>query len=120
MILIVDDDEVSRNFIQKSLEEGYPVHSCHDGLIAFKYYAELIDEIDLVIINLATRQWLNGERCLPILKEVKPGTKVIVISTHDENESEEVKSFIKQGIPCLKKPICPLKLKETINSLLKN
>lgn len=120
MILIIDDDETSRNSVEDILKEaGHVTHSCHDGLLAFKYYASLADQINIIIIDLVMVR-LNGVRCIPLLKEIKPKTKVIITSTHNEECSEDVKRFVEQDFPFLKKPISPSELKKLVNSILKN
>jgi len=79
-ILVVDDEEMNRDFITILLEErGHSVQSAMDGREALAIYRSGHDEIDLVILDMIM-PGMDGHECLAEMRRINPGVRVIIIS----------------------------------------
>lgn len=76
-ILIVDDEEIIRDFLFEVLNEDYDLASASDGDKAIECLKE--KSFDLIITDLKMPR-VSGEEVVKFAKEARPGTKVIVIS----------------------------------------
>jgi len=85
-ILVVDDQEIVRNFLQQALTRaGYEVILAHNGQEALRIFAQRSESISMVLLDLVMPV-LSGEEVLPHLFTMKPGIRVIVSSGQDEGE----------------------------------
>ncbi len=102
-ILLVDDEESVRKFIQASLQNlGYTVSTCSDGAAGVDYYRANHQEIDLVILDLVMPR-MNGQDALANMKEIDADARVIVSSGF--SHSEAVNQVMDQGaLALLSKP----------------
>ncbi|MCL4538335.1 MAG: response regulator [Bacteroidetes bacterium] len=88
-ILVVEDEEMLRDFLQTVLEEdGYKVILAADGMEALRRYAEHRDEIDLVLLDMGLPK-MSGEAVLAKLIALNPNVKVIAVSGTVELEVQE-------------------------------
>lgn len=80
LILAVEDEEMLRDFLQTVLEEdGYKVILAADGMEALRRYAEHMDEIDLVLLDMGFPK-MSGDAVLAKLIALNPNVKVIAVS----------------------------------------
>jgi signal transduction histidine kinase/ActR/RegA family two-component response regulator len=77
-ILIVDDEEMIRNFAGEMLEMlGYTVMKAENGLEALDIYAQQPDKIDLVVLDL-NMPVMNGVECLEGMAAINPKIKALI------------------------------------------
>ncbi len=76
-ILVVDDEEIIREFLLEVLNEDYDVQAVSDGDEAIERLKE--ERYDLVITDLKMPR-VSGEEVVRFAKESDPNSKVIVIS----------------------------------------
>jgi len=79
-ILVVDDEEVIREFVEESMEfYGYRTILVASGEEALQKYHELGSRIDLVLLDISM-PGMGGLNCLQGLLELDPEVKVIMAS----------------------------------------
>lgn len=89
-ILVVEDEEMLRDFLQAVLgENGYNVVLASDGTEAVRKFAEHIDGIDLVLLDMGLPR-LSGEEVLSMILALKSCVKVIAVSGSIEPEVQSV------------------------------
>jgi CheY-like chemotaxis protein len=82
-ILVVDDDEVIREFIKTELEKaGYSVIESRDGAESIKKFAEHKDTIQLLILDIIMPS-IQGKEVYETAKRIKPDIKVIFVTGYD-------------------------------------
>lgn len=82
-ILVVDDDDVVLSITQKLLEHlGYRVLIARDGQKALDVARTFEGGIDLAVLDLKMPV-MDGSQVYPLLREARPGIKVIVCSGYE-------------------------------------
>ena len=76
-ILIVDDEEIIRDFLFEVLCDDYNITMAEDGDIAIEKIK--CDSFDLVITDM-TMPRVSGEEVVKFIQESAPESKVIIIS----------------------------------------
>lgn len=76
-ILIVDDEEVIRDFLCEVLKDDYKVSTASDGDEAIELIKQ--QSFDLIITDMKMPR-VTGEEVVKFAKENSPNSKVIVIS----------------------------------------
>jgi len=101
-VLIVDDDRIIRQELQKELKRQYfnPLIAA-DGKSALKIFRE--EEIDIVLLDVKLPD-INGIDLLKEMKEEKPGCEVIVITGLGTQEIA-IRSLRAGAIDYIEKPI---------------
>jgi len=88
-ILIMDDEEILRNFVVRMLKKaGYEVSAASDGLEAVELYeqAEKSGEaFDVVIMDLTIPGGAGGKETIQRLLEIYPDSKAIVSSGYSDD-----------------------------------
>ena len=112
-ILMVDDEDIVRNFLKASLErQGYRVLLAEHGREALSVFDENIDDISLVLLDLKMPV-MGGDEILPLLKRRRPDVRVIISSGYDENYA--VRLFAGKGVSAfIQKPYTSAKLNEKL------
>ena len=96
-ILVVDDDLSSREAVARILaEEGYDAAVAADGEEASGLLASFCP--DLVVTDLEMPR-LDGRGLLRRVRQLRPGTPVILVSAHDEIGWEQLST------PCVISPM---------------
>lgn len=79
-ILVVDDEAVVREVTRICLEKyGYQVLTAIDGIDALAVYAQNINEIQLILIDMIM-PLMDGEKAIKALKKLNPKIKIIGMS----------------------------------------
>ncbi len=79
-VLVVDDEEIVRNLVRKSLEAaGLNVQTAADGREAVETFEAHADEIALVVLDM-TMPELSGEETLAELRRVRPDVPALLTS----------------------------------------
>ncbi len=102
-ILLVDDEQLIREFAQTILEQyGYNILLANDGKESIDIYLKERDRIDLIILDLSMPQ-MSGREVLEQLMSMSPEVKVIISSGYAEDSIKE--SLIQLGaVGYLSKP----------------
>jgi two-component system, cell cycle sensor histidine kinase and response regulator CckA len=116
-ILVIDDEPMILETTSQLLTGlGYTVHSALGGEEALRCYANRLDEIDLVIIDMVM-PGMNGAQCHARIREIKPDMKTVLCSGYSMNQS--VQRIMDQGCNYfLEKPFTLSQVSEVIRQLL--
>ena len=116
-ILVVDDEESIRFFLEELLErDGYEVVAVDSGELALKYIEQ--EEFDLALIDLKMRG-ISGTDVLKVLHTKAPDTVVIMLTGHGSLESA-VEALRQGAHDYLFKPCKTIELRESIRVGLLN
>jgi CheY-like chemotaxis protein len=86
-VLVVDDEEMVREFAKKALERhGYTVLLADSGLAAIDAFRRHPGEMALVVLDLSMPH-MSGEEALPELSKIRPKVKVVISSGYSEAET---------------------------------
>lgn len=114
LILIADDEEKILSVTRATLEKfGYRVTSARDGAEAVEAYSRAMDEVALVLTDIAMPV-KDGEAAIREIREIDPGAKIIAASglaSELDLGGEEVDAF-------LSKPFTAETLLTTISEVL--
>jgi CheY-like chemotaxis protein len=117
-ILIIDDDDLVRDFLRQMLESaGYEVEDACNGLEGLKVFKE--QNIDLVITDILM-PGMGGTETIMELRLESPDVKIIAISGGDHIAAEYYLNVIKNFDTMyeLKKPILREELLNAVKSIL--
>jgi two-component system cell cycle sensor histidine kinase/response regulator CckA len=85
-VLLVDDDEVLRHFLQRVLiEDGFHVIEAADGAQALELASAYTEPIDLLLTDVLMPN-VNGPTLASRLLQQRPDTKVLFISGYTERK----------------------------------
>lgn len=113
-ILIVDDEEVIRDFLDEVLEDVFDVVNAADGQEAIDKLKD--GDFDLVITDMKMPR-VTGEQVVEFVKANKPNTKVIVISGYLGMYSASSTNDTSPD-SLLAKPFSIKQLKEVVSTVL--
>ncbi len=114
-VLVVEDDEVLSRFLTRFLQaEGFGVQSAHDGAVVLE---ALTTHPDLVVLDLNLPN-LDGIGVLQQLRPVYPKLPVLVLTGRSRSESAAL--ALESGADdCLTKPFSCIELAARIRALLR-
>lgn len=113
-ILVVDDEEVIREFLTEVLSDDFDVSTATDGDEAIEQLQTA--KYDLVITDMKMER-VQGEEVVKFTKETYPETEVIVISGYSSLYS--VSQTVNSGaFAFLSKPFSIKELMTTINNAI--
>ena len=118
-VLVVDDEPLIRNLACEMLQrQGYHIALASDGLMALETYAELQDEIGVVLLDISMPK-MDGRQCLKRLREIDPDVRVLLSSGHDMTyNAEELMNLGATGT--IQKPYTISDLARRIRGVLDN
>jgi signal transduction histidine kinase/ActR/RegA family two-component response regulator len=88
-ILVIDDEEITRNVARDILHElGYDVLLASGGKEGIKIYADKKDVIDLVILDMIMPE-MGGKETFKKLKEINPDVKILISSGYGQDSLPE-------------------------------
>ena len=116
-ILLVDDEEMIRDFGRKLLESrGYTVITAADGREAVEMYERLRDRISLVLLDLIMPR-MGGKACLENLLKIDPDLRIIISSGYSQDVGRD--DFTEAGARAfLRKPYGTRDLLNTVRQVL--
>ncbi len=116
-ILLVDDEEVIRDFVKAILrQDGYTILEAKDGQETLDVYQNQENEIDLIILDLSLPQ-LSGREVLKRIRSQNKRVKVLISSGYSEDQDFEALNAL--GIEgFLAKPYKHTLLEETVEKIL--
>ncbi len=116
-ILVIDDEKVMRNMADKMLSRiGYTVIMAEDGEKGIEIYREKMDEISLVILDMAM-PGLSGKETFVSLKEIDEDVNVLLASGFQQDS--RVQSILSLGVKgFISKPYNIFTLTESVKKVL--
>jgi two-component system cell cycle sensor histidine kinase/response regulator CckA len=115
-ILFADDEkpilQVAKEFLAY---QGYRVITASNGAEALERFAQYIDDIRLVVMDM-NMPVMNGVSCLRVIQRLKPEIKIIAVSGLEENRDILKRENI-QVLDFMLKPYCIEKLAEKIDAV---
>jgi CheY-like chemotaxis protein len=79
-ILLIEDEQGIRDLVQRFLIElGYSVTCCVDGEEGVRYFREISENVDMVILDLIMPK-LGGHDCFVELRKIDPSIPVVISS----------------------------------------
>lgn len=117
-ILLVDDDEMSRQAVQRMLERaGHTVESTGDGREAIDRFAA--GEVDLLITDLIMPE-MDGLEIIQEVRRKDPGARILAISGGGRVQAEEYLSVARKfgAVEVLPKPFASQDLKAAVDRAL--
>ena len=117
-ILVVEDEEMLREFVCEALESlGYRVLTAANGNEALQVWSEQRDSIDLLLTDVVMPDSISGRQLAHTLIVEKPGLKVIYTSGYSaELLGAEFEQETEHGF--LAKPYLPDRLAATVAAYL--
>lgn len=88
-ILLVDDDEYACEILRSMLAKKYPhasIHSAENGNIGLECVRRYQPDIVISDINMPE---MDGVRMLVSISEIRPDTRVIVVTAHSDSQNLE-------------------------------
>lgn len=117
-ILLVDDDEMSRQAVQRMLERaGHTVESTGNGREAIDRFAA--GEVDLLITDLIMPE-MDGLEIIQEVRRKDPGARILAISGGGRVQAEEYLSVARKfgAVEVLPKPFASQDLKAAVDRAL--
>ena len=114
-ILVVDDEEIVRDFTSKMLRKlGYNVSTCNDGPSAIDFYTQNHSNIDLILLDMVMPN-MDGFDTFHKLREIDSNVKIMICSGFAQNQT--VGELLSQGaLGFITKPFQIAKLSQDIAS----
>jgi len=108
-ILLVEDEELVREFVQDMLGEvGHRVETATDGRRALERYRQIWQEIDLVILDMIM-PGLDGRDTFRAMKAINPAVRAILASGYSLNQQSQ--AILAEGaLGFVQKPFSPNQL----------
>lgn len=116
-VLVVDDEEAIREFLQAALElHGFRVLTASDGDIAIERYEAEPDAIDIVLLDM-TMPRVGGVEAFRALRDIRADVRIVLTSGY--NHLEATRPFTRDGrARFIQKPYRLARLLQTIQALL--
>jgi CheY-like chemotaxis protein len=116
-ILVVDDEEVVRNYTQTALQKfGYQVMIAANGAEGVEVFRRSGSELSLVLLDL-TMPVMGGEEALSQILRLRADTKVLIVSGYDE--TDVIRRVGKSRIVgFLQKPYSTVRLGQKVREIL--
>ncbi len=116
-ILLVDDDDMVRESLQRMLESlGYHVIGANDGLAGLNAFCQHRDKIKLLITD-AVMPSMNGDILACSIREINPGLPVIYSTAYDRAQVLDEDNRLEHS-RVLGKPFTLEALASTVHALL--
>ncbi len=116
-VLIVEDNDLLRNFVQKALQGyGYSVLNAENGEDALMVCKEHDGQIDLMITDVVMPK-MGGREAVKRLQPLYPQMKVIYMSGYTDNAIVH-HGVLKSGLNFLEKPFTPKGLVRKVRKVL--
>lgn len=117
-ILVVDDESSILQITRQTLEaHGYRVHTAADGTEAVAQFAPMMNDIDLVLTDMAM-PIMDGMMTIRALRKMKPEIRIIASTGYGEDTTLE-QSTETGANTVLRKPYSAELLLETVHSVLR-
>ncbi len=116
LILVVEDEESIRDVTFSTLEEnGYKVLNANDGAEAVALYAENMDKIKVILMDMMMPV-MDGQASIRAIRKINPQVKIIVVS--GLAEKDRLKNVTEYTNAFLPKPYTAERLLKTVHEVL--
>lgn len=114
-IMIVDDSKIVRKTLRNKIEElGHSVqYEAEDGREAVTHYRRNMQRIDLITMDISMPV-LNGILALREIMGLNPEAKIVMITSHGEEELV-MEAVMNGAVGYILKPITNEKLKQQLD-----
>lgn len=117
-ILVVDDEELSRNLLRQMFGDEYDVIEAEDGKEAIQKLSEHINDIAVILLDLVMPV-LNGLQVLQVLKARRiVGHIPVVLITAQKDMSVELNCFALGASAVISKPFVSQIVRMQVNNLV--
>ena len=117
LVLLADDEEPILRVVKELLtHKGYGVITASDGAQALEQFAQNIDDIKVIIMDM-NMPVMDGLLCIKKLKQMKSLVKIIAVSGMDGNQERLSREQI-DIYDFVLKPYCVDKLADKIKSAM--
>lgn len=117
-VLVVDDEEPVREFIESALERaGYKHISCNDPKDALTFFKTNYSKVDAVITDLSMPQ-LSGLQLARELFGIKPDISIILFTGRHDPVPADLVDTANRVAKILFKPFSPKELVEVLEGVL--
>ncbi|MCM1102241.1 MAG: response regulator [Clostridium sp.] len=117
-ILVVDDEELSRELIRQIFGDEYDIMEAADGREAIHKLSEHLDEIAVVLLDLVMPE-LNGLQVLQVLKARELLSRIpVVLITAQKDTAVELNCFAMGASAVISKPFVSQAVRMQVNNLL--
>jgi two-component system cell cycle sensor histidine kinase/response regulator CckA len=118
-ILVVEDDEVVRDFVTNMLEAlGYRVLAAEDSDHGIEVAKTFEGEIDLLLTDVVMPR-MNGRELYEMLRRTRSGIRVLFMSGYTTNVIGH-QCVIDEGVPFIAKPFTIHSIAQKIRNVLDN
>ncbi len=114
-VMIVDDSRIVRKTLKNKIEElGHTIqYEAEDGRQAVTHYRRNQDKIDLITMDISMPV-LNGILALREIISMDPDAKIVMITSHGEEELV-MEAVMHGAVGYILKPITAEKLKQQLD-----
>lgn len=117
-VLVVDDEEPVREFIESALERaGYNHVSCNDPKDALSFFKTSYNEVDAVITDLSMPQ-LSGLQLAREFFNIKPDISIILFTGRHDPVPPDLVDTANRIARILFKPFSPKQLVDILREVL--
>lgn len=111
-VMVVDDSKIVRKTLKNKIEElGHKIlYEAEDGRQAVGYYRRNMNRIDMITMDISMPV-LNGILALREIMAIDPDAKIVMITSHGEEELV-MEAVVNGAIGYILKPITIEKLKQ--------
>ncbi len=117
-ILVVDDDEISRQITQMVLEKlcPYKIYTAHSGMKGIEIMNQI--DVNLVVLDVAMPIW-DGFKTIEIMrKEPKLRSIPVILLTASADLGTVVRANDYGAVDYIKKPFMPEELAERVSKII--
>lgn len=117
-ILVADDSNIIRNFVEKVLPEEYGVLSAEDGEEAIKMITNELDSLKGILLDLNMPK-VDGFQVLDFIKNNNLFAKIpVTIITGDDSKDTVMKAFDYPIVDVLNKPFTEGSVRNVLNKMI--
>ncbi len=118
IVLVIDDELMVREYVRKTLEhKGYRVITAESGAAGIEVFANISEDIDLVILDL-TMPGMGGAETFRRLLALQPGVAVIISSGYNSAAATQTLTGVRGVASFLQKPFTTTQLLLAVEAAL--
>lgn len=118
-IMVVDDEPMIRDLMQRALEPyGFKVSLCADGIEGVEFFSKHHADIDLVVLDVIMPR-MGGEKCFQKLQEIDKAVKAVVLSAFAPGNAIQT-MLLNGALAYIPKPFDLIDLIDRLASYVKN
>ncbi len=116
-VLVVDNDEVSLNYLNYILNKYFTIHTANDGAGAIKFAAE--NKYDLILMDIGLGTGMNGMEVTQEIRNIPGYEKTPVVAVTGFAMKNDKREFLSRGLThYISKPFTKFELLKLIKTIL--